>query len=744
MSKPRRRSPLLAWSSMFASTMAMAQQPQPSSGSTGAAVGVLDPVTVTAERRTENIKDVPSSVSTIRGEKLDVLNSSGEDIRLLSGRVPSLNIESSFGRAFPRFYIRGYGNTDFHLNASQPVSLVLDDIVQENPILKGFPLFDVEQVEVLAGPQGTLFGRNTPAGVVKIDSVLPSQRREGYLNVSAARFNTTNYEGALNLPLNETTSARLSLQSQHRNDWVSNTVSTSPTSKLDGYDDNAARLQVMFRPTPGFSAIANVHARELDGSARLFRANIIRPGTNDFANDFAPNRVSYDARNKQTLENNGANLRLRWELGAVALHSITGYEHVSSFSRGDIDGGFGASYAPPYGPGFIPFADETSDALRGHEQLTQEFRIESLGSGPLRYQAGLYFFHEAFQIDSVNYDTLFSGPSTSVQANQANNAWAAFGSVAYQLTERLNLRGGLRYTQDRKFLTTSTADTAIDTTGGVSRGTSDSKVSWDVSGLYAVTPDVNLYARVATGFRGSSIYPASAFGPLTSAPPETNTSFEIGAKADLLDRRARVSVSVFDYRVKNQQLSAVGGNENKTLLLSAKKAVGRGVELNVDAYLTPTLLATVNSSYNFTKIQDPDLVVFGCAACTVTDPAGTVPGTFRIDGNPLPQAPKVIGNFTLRYGIPAADGGEYFAYTDWSYRSKVNFFLYESKEFTGKSLTTGGLRIGYNWDHGKYEAAIFGRNITNQIRITGGIDFNNLTGFINEPRIWGAQFKALF
>jgi iron complex outermembrane receptor protein len=92
--------------------------------------------------------------------------------------VPSLNIESSFGRAFPRFYIRGYGNTDFRLNASQPVSLVYDDVVQENPILKGFPAFDLERIEVLRGPQGTLFGRNTPAGVVKFESAKPGQARK--------------------------------------------------------------------------------------------------------------------------------------------------------------------------------------------------------------------------------------------------------------------------------------------------------------------------------------------------------------------------------------------------------------------------------------------------------------------------------------------------------------------------------------------------------------------------------------
>ncbi|HEY7754126.1 MAG TPA: TonB-dependent receptor plug domain-containing protein, partial [Steroidobacteraceae bacterium] len=112
----------------------------------------LEPVMVTAQRRVEDVRNVPVSVTAIGDEKLDVLASGGDDVRFLSGRVPSLLIESSFGRAFPRFYMRGLGNTDFDLNSSQPVSLVYDDVVQENPILKGFPVFDLEMVEVFRGP----------------------------------------------------------------------------------------------------------------------------------------------------------------------------------------------------------------------------------------------------------------------------------------------------------------------------------------------------------------------------------------------------------------------------------------------------------------------------------------------------------------------------------------------------------------------------------------------------------------
>ncbi len=179
----------------LAAAIAMALQ-LPSAWAQETPNATLGEVIVTAQRRSENIQDVPVAVSTLSGEGLDVARSGGDDIRFLSARLPSLNIESSFGRAFPRFYIRGLGNTDFDLNASQPVSLVYDDVVQENPILKGFPVFDLEMVEMFRGPQGTLFGRNTPAGVIKFNSVRPSQESSGYVQASYGSQNSISVEGA--------------------------------------------------------------------------------------------------------------------------------------------------------------------------------------------------------------------------------------------------------------------------------------------------------------------------------------------------------------------------------------------------------------------------------------------------------------------------------------------------------------------------------------------------------------------
>src|ERR1700722_16261485 len=235
--------------------------------------GTLAEVIVTATRREEKLNDVPESVSVLSGDDLQVLGDAGDDIKQLAFKTPSLQIESSNGRAFPRFYIRGYGNTDYHDFASQPVGLVYDDIVQENAALKGFPIFDQADVEVLRGPQGTLFGRNSPAGVVKPESAKPSLgETSGFVSLSDATYNSGVFQGVVNLPVNDQLAFRASIQGQHRDNWVNDPITDS---KLGGFNDWAARLQLLFKPSDTFTALFNVHGRDLTGSSSLFRANII-------------------------------------------------------------------------------------------------------------------------------------------------------------------------------------------------------------------------------------------------------------------------------------------------------------------------------------------------------------------------------------------------------------------------------------------------------------------------------------
>ncbi|MGH8079666.1 MAG: TonB-dependent receptor plug domain-containing protein, partial [Lysobacter sp.] len=145
-----------------------AAQTAPAADATAPSATSLDAVTVTAERREQNLQEVPVSVGVMQGDAMRALTAGGDDTLLaLSGRVPSLYAETTTGRIFPRFYIRGLGNIDFYLGASQPVSIIQDDVVLEHVVLKSNPVYDLDQVEVLRGPQGSLFGRNTTAGIIK-------------------------------------------------------------------------------------------------------------------------------------------------------------------------------------------------------------------------------------------------------------------------------------------------------------------------------------------------------------------------------------------------------------------------------------------------------------------------------------------------------------------------------------------------------------------------------------------------
>jgi iron complex outermembrane receptor protein len=722
----------------------------------------LETVIVTAQRRAENLKDVPMSVTAIKGDKLDVLTSGGADIRFLAGRSPSLNVESDYGRSFPRFYIRGQGNTDFDLNASQPVGLVVDDIVQESPMLKGFPVFDVDQVEVLRGPQGTLFGRNSPAGVIKFDSAKPVFKTEGYAVLGAGNYGTINAEGAYNMPLSDTVALRVSLQSQHRNNRVHNPEPNAFTRDFEGYDDNAARVQLLVKPTRDFSALFNVHARDMRGNATLFRANIIKKGTNELVDGFDYGSYPTDGGNNQTLRTSGTNMRLRWDFDGMSLYSITGYEHAYFYSRGDVDGGVGAVYAPPMGPdypgqkAYIPFTVETADLLPEHNQTTQELRLQSNTKDALQWIGGLFYFNEHIRIDSISFNTLAPGnPQNAAYATQTQDArsWAAFGTLNYKVSDRLKVRGGLRYTSDNKDFVAQRFEPP-QTSGRLPLHSDSHNVSWDGSATYALDADTNLFARVATGYRAPSMQGRlNGLGDKPSmAGAEKALSYEAGIKADMLDRRARLSATVFQYRVKDKQLTAGSGTINMNQLINADKVTGQGVEMDFQAILSDDWRASLGASYNDTEIKDANLFVQTCGnqpntngvnGCTPTGVPGPFPYTQKLNGLPLPRSPKWQTNFTLRYAHPLANG-ELYALTDWSYRSEYNMFLYEAKEYRAKSLLEGGLRVGYKWDDGKYEVAAFARNITNRMQVVAAIDFDNLTGIVNEPRNYGAQFRVNF
>nr|WP_070960054.1 TonB-dependent receptor [Hyphomonas sp. Mor2] len=703
----------------------------------------LDPVVTTAQRVEQDAQDVPISITTVSDEKLDNLKASGADVRFLSARVPSVIAESSFGRAFPRFYIRGYGNTDFDLNATQPVSLVYDDIPYENPILKGYPVFDMAAVEVLRGPQGTLFGRNTPGGIIKFDSVKPSQEFDAYVRGSYGTYNTIDLEGAVGGPLTDKLSARLSVLHQSRDDYVNNAF-TGESDAFEGFEVTTGRVQFLFEPTDTLDLLLNIHALTNEGSARLFRANIIDQGQRGLGSNFDRDNVFFDggAGNPLTQDSAGVNFKAVKDFqNGWDFTYIFGLETTETSSRGDIDGGaIGPNGFVPSGP--FNFPSDTQGGIDDLTQTTHEARFAFDNGGPLRAQTGVFFFDEEVEITSLAFAGSFNfSGATRAQDSQSVGI---FGSLSYDVSEQLTLSGGLRFTDDEKDFTASRiVGTPL---GPLTENVSDEQVSWDVSATYAVNDDVNVYGRIASGYRGPSVQGRLVFGDtLSVADSETVIAYEAGVKSELFDNRVRLNSNVFFYEISDQQLTVVGGQNNTVQLINADKGEAYGFEADLEAVITENLLVTGGLSYNKTEIKDDLLLSPGCGtACTVLDPAVTV-GTstfFNISGNSFPNAPEWIANATARYSIPI-EGGELYAFTDWAYKGDTNFFLYDSVEFFQEGYWEGGLRFGYASDRG-YDVSVFGRNITDEDALTGGIDFTTLTGFVNEPQTFGIELRYDF
>lgn len=714
----------------------------------------IEVIEVTARKRTENVKDVPISVSALTPKKLEVLGSSGMDVRALSAKVPSLLIESSFGRTFPRFYIRGLGNTDFDLLASQPVSFVYDDVVLENALTKGMPMFDIERVEVLRGPQGTLFGRNTTAGIIKVQSKKPTQDFDATISGSYGSYGSTDFRVAVGGGLTDELSARVALLQQDRDDYIDNKApGFEKKDQLGGYSETAGRFQLLWEPSDEFNALFNYHFRDAEADARLFRANIIKPGTNNLVDDFDRETIFQDAasRNRQTVDMKGASLKLEYDMGDYTLTSVSGYESAEIFSVGDIDGGYGAIFLGEenMGPGFIPFPSETGAKMPDHTQLSQEVRFSSNELGKFDYQFGFFLFDEDLTINNLFFNTLANGEQTGIAIQEMEtSAWAIFASMDYEVSDKMSINGGIRYSDDEREWVGTLVQSPFGLPGFVEKtDVEDSQVSGDLSVNYRLTDLTNVYGRIARGYRAPGIQGRDTLfsGKPTTADSETVVSVETGFKTTTEDNMGRLDGAVFYYEVSDQQLTAVGGALNTASLRNADKTVGYGFELDGEYFITADLVLAGSISYNNTEIQQDDLGVAPCGGgCTVTDPINEQ-GFALIDGNSLPQSPEWISNLSIRWSKEIGEG-EMYVYSDWSYRSEVNFFLYESVEFEGKPLTEGGIRVGYEWwgDDAEYEVALFGRNITDEEQLTGAIDFNNLTGYTNEPRFWGIEFKANF
>ena len=730
---------------------ALAQTPAPTRGA-------LEEVVVTAQRRDENILEVPISITNMTGDRLNARFASGEDILALASAAPGLYIETSNGRLAPRFYLRGLGNADFTAAASQPVSLIMDDVIMEKSALKGFPLFDMGSVEVIRGPQGTLFGRNTTAGIVKINTRRPTEETQGYITGSLGNLGTRILEGAVGGTLiDDTLTGRISVLSQQRDDWVDNGF-TGQNDALGGFDIGAARVQLQWTPNEDVRVWLMHQRQDSESTTSLFRANVLSQGSNKLNSNFDRDTVFFDGgdNNQGRIKSNGTTLTVDWNIGDYTLTSITSYQDITDrFGRGDIDGGFGCLFTctGPAGPASTPFTPFASPFVvnvdtggdQDLEQFTQEIRLASNFDGPLNYQVGVFYFEDDFFGVAANQSAGATSFQTGSTADIQNTTYAFFGQMSYELSDRMTVTAGIRYTDDEKEAVNVRYANGQPSEFLPQINLEDDNISWDLSFSYAATDTGRIYGRIAAGFRAPTIQDRLEDDPeVTTADSETILSYEIGYKAEY--ERLRYNAAAFYYVIDDIQLTAVGGADNSTTLLNGEEGTGYGVEFEAEYIVTNNLALSGGFGYVKTEINDSSLAVAPCGSglCTVTDPLNAN-GLAIIDGNPFQHAPEWTANFEIDYVYPLASGNaELYLFSDWKFRGETNDFLYESIEYVTDTQFEGGLRLGYRNLRHNYEIGLFGRNITDEENILGGIDFANLLAYTNEPRTWGVNASWRF
>lgn len=724
---------------------------------------VLEEIVVTAKKRVQPIQEVGMSVGVMLDEDIDQALQGGIDVLGLANRLPSLHVESSNGRLAPRFYVRGMGNVDFDLNASQPISFIYDDVILENPAAKSFPLFDIERLELLRGPQGTLFGRNTTGGILKFDSKKPSSHSSSEFRINLGARNHLRADMALNRPLVDSdTNVRFAFMANTMGDWIDNTTPGREVSDaLGGFEDYAFRLLLDVQPTEETNVLLNLHGRMLDGTPTIFYANAIRPGSEGkFVEGFSRDRVSLDAFDQHFQESRQLGLfaTVKHKLGDMSLVSISGIHSVLyQISRGDVDGGYGSVFGGifPSGPGpGIPFDAQTADTLDNHLQITQEFRLEGK-LGPRHWLVGFYAFLEDLEIETFNFDTVFIPHTQNGYVNQVQEtrAYALFGTVDLVSQDDWNVSSGIRLSSDSKEFTAIRTESplsflGIGGIGPISVSPNDTVITWDVSAKTAISEGVNGYARIARGHRAPSIQGRLLFQDSVSVgDTESSLSFEIGVKALTLDKRLRLHAALYNYRVDDFQITKIGGAANVNELINVATLAGSGTEIEFDWFLNESWLVTGGLSLNFTELDDSDLSVNGCGSatllsgCTVTDPQ--LPnGEYLIDGNNLYNSPERIVNFSVRYE-KELEIGDIEVATDWAMRSSLRFTLYESLEYRDDGAVEGGARIGILFAGTRHRVSLFVRNILDDESMIGSIDFNNLTSMLNAPRTWGIEYKHI-
>ena len=667
--------------------------------------GGLQEIVVTAERREESAQNIGIAMSVLPGESL--ANKFINNVNDLQNAVPSLQVEPAFGSSQPQFRLRGVGFIDYTSNNTSPVGVSLDGVAFALPIQTQGQLFDIDRVEVLRGPQGTLYGRNTTGGEINFISNRPTAESHAGFSLEYGSHNAFNAEGFVSGTIAEGLLGRLSVATEQGGAWQRNRV----TGQMLGDKDKVAvRGQLQWQPADAFNFRLGVHwAQDKSDEQGLYLLQPFTPGsgppaipadTSRYATGWALNPVfakliGLNVNSKPGLDNSndGVDLTANIDFGGVRLTSITAYNKLIRREYADWDA--------------TQFADSDEYLNSDFNVFSQELRLASTGSGPLQWVAGVFYSNEDLHENFYSDLTDRLGGIALTTYEQAVNSLGFFGQANYQFSDAWKLTLGLREDHESRELiglNTSFLPGVPSFTGPLGGSITSNLPSGRIALDYKPVADTLIYASISRGVKSGGFTAHNTLTAPAADPfePEKLTAYEIGAKSDVT-RTLRANASVFYYRYKDQQILGKVFDE------ASQSYIGRFV--NADAHISGGEL---------------EIEWRPVAALAISQYAGFVEGYYAsrllnsdvppVDYDGRPESfPKWSYGGDVSYSWTIG-GFRLTAESNYSFHDTYSqFFLLGSNDFTVPKYWLANANLSLSpASQNRWTATLWGRNIFNK------------------------------
>lgn len=707
---------------------------------------VIEEVTVTAQKREQNMQDVSVAVSAFSGDAIDRMGfEEGLDI---TQQVPNMSFFAIFGEASsPSVSLRGISLVNFSDSWESPVSIYVDDVYRGNPAGSAIQLFDLERVEVLRGPQGTIYGRNTTGGLVHYVSRKPTETFEAKFSASVGNYGETIAQGAVSGPLVDGVRGRLAVKRTKNDGWQTNPVDGR---KLNETDSLGYRGQLEFDVGRTGMFLLNVHGSEADqASVGFSHMGYLDPddlsqtcsvkriqngecSSNTFGftgaeavnGQYDPEHVATGASEglNTTIDTFGVSGRYTMDLSDdITLTSVTAYEELDKFLQDDGDGTEVVWFDEQY----------AVDA----EQYTQELRLNGSGLDS-NWVTGLYLYKDDRGLITQTPTTadagVFGGYFHEEYVSLKSESWALFGQYEYDLTPQLTGIFGARYTEEERDFSqrspVSFYTPRVEGTGDLSESALTGRIGLD----WRPREGTLVYANISTGFKSggfSGSYNASeaALAPVNS---EDAINYEVGLKTAWADGRFRLNASAYRYDIEDYQAQVFLTVETGSVITNAGDVTGVGAELEFTARVTD----------NFELIAGLGLLDTEFSSSQVFNVAGD---TYTLDGNELPSAPSTNTNLVARYYIGLGDAGELALQADYTWQAD-HFLQIENDPYSKQdAYGLGNAKVSWQSMTGDYVVEAFVRNLADKeyytYQNTLGSDWGY--GVWGMPRTYGAKFS---